>query len=353
MNSSEQSIARESPRNRGRRKQASSRNSHGAMPLRIVDVILCLAIFGVPFLLGGRAAVGELALAMTAVGAAVCWAACLISNPKLGWVRSWSHLLLASIGALLLLQITPLPSSLLHMLSPRIQTLFPLRHADTGFFSEWSCLSLTVDATRRNIISVMACILLFCVASQRMRRLEDVERVLRWVCLCSIAMCIFGLIQYLSANGLYYWFYKLPGGTTIDRVKGAFPNKNHFAQFACLSVGPMIWWCMTVGRTSGNHAPTWGTGKRLPNEVRYGLVIGALAVVISSVLLARSRGAVVAGVAGASVMFAIFYRRSLISKKLIVAICGTGALTGLILLIVGYESIVHRLDNWSDSGRFL
>jgi O-antigen ligase/tetratricopeptide (TPR) repeat protein len=310
-------------------------------------------LFGVPFLLGGRIAIGEAALALSAVSAAFFWTMHVAMNPDVGWVRSRSEILLIAIVALMLLQITPLPATLLSSLAPNATAMLSLWTADGGLREEWSFLSLTVSATRRSIVSGLAYVLLFYVTSQRIRVTKDAERILRWFCVSAIAMCVFGLIQYLTANGLYYWFYKFPGGTTIDRVKGAFPNKNHFAQFAALAVGPMIWWCMTIGRDRGEGRSTWGKKTSIPQEVLTGSILAGMAIVISSILLARSRGAVLATCSGLTVLMAVFYARSLISKRLLMAMAGLGGLTGIIVLAVGYQSVVARMDNWDDSGRFL
>jgi O-antigen ligase/tetratricopeptide (TPR) repeat protein len=321
--------------------------------LLAVDASLLLAIFGVPFLLGGRIAIGEAALAISALSAAFFWATHVTLNRQAGWIRTGSEVLLVSIVALMLLQITPLPSSALQTLAPNATAMLPLWNAEGGLFGEWPCLSLTVSATRRNIISGMAYVLLFFVTSQRIREAKDAERIMRWFCVSAVAMCIFGLVQYLTANGLYYWFYKFPGGTTIDRVKGAFPNKNHFAQFAALSVGPLIWWFMIIGRSRDGENSAWGRKASVPQEILTGTILGGLAIVISSMLLARSRGAVLAAGTGLTVMMAVFYFRSLISKRVLLAVAGLGGLTGIILLAVGYQSVISRFDNWDDSGRFL
>lgn len=338
-----------------RRSTGRHRSRTDSYTLRAVDASLLLAVFGVPFLLGGRIALGEVALVLSAICAAFFWAVHLLQHPDSGWIKSRSGLLIVAIVALLLIQVTPLPSSLVKALSPQFADALPLWNtALAGSFGEWNYLSLNIGATRRNIVSVLACLLIFLVTVQRIRRTEDAERIMSWICISAVLMCVFGMIQYLTANGLYYWFYKFPGGTTIDRVKGAFPNKNHFAQFAALSIGPLIAWCMTIGRSSDGRQSTWGQKKSgIPHELAAGVIMGGLAIVLSSMLLARSRGAVLACVSGTSVMMAVLYFRSMISKKLILALCGMGGLTGVILLAVGYQSIVNRLDNWNDSGRYL
>jgi tetratricopeptide (TPR) repeat protein len=68
-------------------------------------------------------------------------------------------------------------------------------------------------------------------------------------------MAAFGLVQYLAGNGKFFWFYAHPFSNTFDGVKGSFANKNHFAHFLALGVGPLIWWLLHVSRRmrSGIH----------------------------------------------------------------------------------------------------
>ena len=61
-------------------------------------------------------------------------------------------------------------------------------------------------------------------------------------------MAVFGLVQYLTANGKFFWFYTHPFSNTFIGVKGSFANKNHFAHFLALGVGPLIWWLLHASR---------------------------------------------------------------------------------------------------------
>ena len=176
--------------------------------LTAVDASLLLALFGVPFLLGGRIAVGEAALAISALCASFFWALHVTLNKETGWIRSRSDPLLILIVALMLLQIAPMSAVALRTLAPNATTILSLWNAEGGLFEEWPYLSLTVSATRRCIVSGLAYVLLFFVTTQRIREPKDAERIIRWFCVSAVAMCVFGLIQYLTANGLFYWFYK-------------------------------------------------------------------------------------------------------------------------------------------------
>ena len=113
-------------------------------------------------------------------------------------------------------------------------------------------------------------VLLFHVAVQRVRRVEDVERVLRWCALSAAGMATFGIVQLLSSNGKFFWFYQYPFSTTSDVAHGSFSNRNHFANFLALGIGPLIWWLQQAMRRArrpkGNAAFRFGSANIPPEE---------------------------------------------------------------------------------------
>ena len=102
--------------------------------------------------------------------------------------------------------------------------------------------------------------LLFFVTVQRIKTIEDVERLLRWCAISAMCMAVFGLVQYLGGNGKFFWFYSPPFANTLEGAKGSFTNRNHFAHFLALGVGPLIWWLLYAARgmRSGLHVSAHG-----------------------------------------------------------------------------------------------
>ena len=114
---------------------------------------------------------------------------------------------------------------------------------ENGVFSRhWSQLSMTVSESAPGLPVGIAYVLIFLVTTQRIRAVDDASRILKIVAVSGVAMTAFALVQFFFSNGLYFWLIDLPQGVADDRLKGAFLNKNHFAQFAALSVGPLVWW---------------------------------------------------------------------------------------------------------------
>ena len=109
--------------------------------------------------------------------------------------------------ALVVLQTVPLPPWLLGRLSPATADMLPLWNANGEtpvWFGYWHCISFTPAETLAGLVIFLDYVLLFLVAAQRIRHIEDVERLLRWCALSAVAMASFGIVQLLFGNGKFY-----------------------------------------------------------------------------------------------------------------------------------------------------
>ncbi len=213
--------------------------------LRAVDAGLMAVIFVVPLILGGRIALGQLALVALAVWVAVCWCLrqCLASEAA--WVRSPTEPLLFAALALVGLQLVELPPAVLDLLSSNVYERLPLWAPDSDASATlglWTTLSLTPAATRDALIVLLAFVLICLTVVQRVRKVEDVERLIRWIALATLMMAGFALVQHFAGNGKYFWFYEHPYSEAKATVLGSFTNRNQFADFMAVGIGPMIWW---------------------------------------------------------------------------------------------------------------
>jgi len=282
--------------------------------LQIVDVGLAGCIFLVPLMMGGRQALGQLALVTLAVAVAVVWMIRETLREQSCWRHSHTVWLLAAGVALLALQIVPLPAGLLSWLAPKTTELLPLWSGEAdpaAAMGTWSCISLTPAATRSALPLFLAYGLLFVVTLQRIRGPEDVERFLRWIALSAVMMAGFGLLQLLAGNGKFFWFYEHPFSDTFDVAKGSFTNRNHFAHFLALGVGPLIWWLQQglaeKRRRGGSFDRSTGKLHGSTGELHGGQQASvyrsvALGVVLFAGLLSLSRGGVVAIFVAAAVV---------------------------------------------------
>lgn len=329
--------------------------------LLIIDAGLLLGAFAVPFAFGGRHSIGEFLLVCSAVVCVAGWIFHQLTSEASDWVRTRVEPLLLAVLALGLIQIVPLPHSIVSTLSPAMDDVLPLRSAsaveDGVFPTPWSHLSMSVSESAPGLAIGVAYVLIFLVTAQRIRTVDDASRVLKMIALSGIAMTFFAFVQFLFSNGLYFWVIDLAQGVADDRLKGAFLNKNHFAQFAALSVGPLVWW-LGVQTDSGGHQRSrrfHHKKRRQPIEILPVVLLAAgLGAVVTAVLISRARGAFVALSVASIVLVVMLFSKSLINRKQFGAVAAAAAMAVLLIGIVGHREIsrvTERLHDWDNNGR--
>ncbi len=316
--------------------------------LNIVDIALAGCIFLVPLLLGGRSAVGHFGLTICATIAASVWwlRQCLL--PRQYCRRSAAHLLLLAAIGLVALQLAPLPASWTSELSPKTSEVLPLwGEGGSAGFAAWQQISLTPAEGRNSFVLLLAYALVFWVTVQRIRSMEDVERLLRWTAYSAVGMALFGLLQYFTGNGKFFWVYQHPFAITEDAAKGAFANRNHFAHFLALGLGPVIWWVQEGMRRHDMRNDGFVRMKNVRNRAAtldMSLRIAGLLVVFFAILASLSRGGAIAAGLAAAVSVVVCYRGGMLRGKFALGLTAVAILLGAFLLVGGQDTMAGRID---------
>ncbi|HYW78368.1 MAG TPA: O-antigen ligase family protein, partial [Thermoguttaceae bacterium] len=319
--------------------------------LKVVDGGLAGCIFVVPLLMGGRQALGQLALVTLAAVVALAWTLLLAARREASWRCSSAEILLIAGVALLLLQIAPLPQSALTWIAPQSAERLPLWTAEgdsAATMGAWSCLSMTPAMTRAGLALFSAYALLFLVTLQRIETLSDVERLLRWIAISAILMAGFGLIQLLTSNGKFFWFYEHPFVDTLEEAKGSFTNKNHFAHFLALGVGPLIWWLQNQSHKRvrrGARDFDRSSGDFSSQQVVSGFRSVALGVVLFAGLLSLSRGGVSVMFLAVAICVVVCYRAKTVGIRFVLSLGAVALLIGALLTVEGFDRVSNRLDD--------
>jgi O-antigen ligase/tetratricopeptide (TPR) repeat protein len=365
--------------------QATGAGALSALMLNIIDGGLAGVIFLVPFVMGGRHPLGQLILAALAVVTGLAWAIrqSLHSDPV--WRPTWFLALISAGVILIMLQIMPLPQDVLQLLAPSQAKILPLWNAaaqpNSASLGYWETISFAPEETRENLVLALSYGLLFFVTVQRIKAIEDVERLLRWCALSATCMAVFGLVQYLASNGEFFWFYTHPFSNTFDAVKGSFANKNHFAHFLALGVGPLIWWLLHASRrmrsridgadsmsasaldmpktarrhsSSRDRAPMgalhgkigWSgsTGANRSNELKTYILGLALAVVLFAGMMSLSSGGMAALFIAALVSAAVCFLASSATGRFLGIMLAACLVIGAALAIFGLDNVGRRLE---------
>ncbi len=312
--------------------------------LQIVDACLFGTLFLAPLFFGGRTPVGRFVLITIACLASVAWFTRQAILKRAKWTRTRANLIGLAALLVVILQLAPLPTDVIRQLAPRAGSLLPLWTVETNDpvqLGVWPTLSFTPSSTKIALATLIAYMLLFVTVTQRLQSFADVERLLRLIALAVILMASFGLLQYFTSNGLFFWFYEHPFSSTYRVAKGTFTCRNHFAHFLVLGMGPLLAWI--VLRLQEKKQVKY---EQKINRKRcdIALILG-LILVVFAVLLSLSRGGAVAMAIVITIGITLYYRRGLISCSFLYGFAALGILVIGMLSVYGYESVAGRLDD--------
>ncbi len=147
---------------------------------------------------------------------------------------------------LVIFQASPVGESVLNRLSPEYTRLLS-GWSMTQSGVTWNTISLTPVETRHAVWMLASYAVIGLVIAQRLQSDSDCRKLLKLVALSGLLMAAFAVVQFATSNDKFFWFYRHPFTGTKEVLKGAFTNRNHFAQFLALSVGPLIWWLCLHG----------------------------------------------------------------------------------------------------------
>ncbi len=332
-----------------------------------------LAVILMPLGMGGRHPLGQLFLSAAAIAAAGAWLFHCYHKNDAGWQLSVLDLLFAAGIAVGIIQVIPVSATLLCGISPHLSTFLPCWTDGPWTLGQWSTISLAPGETSVGIGIFVAQIILVGCIFQSIRSNQDIERILLVVAVATGLMAALGVVQYLTSNGNYLWFYEFAFNDTRSIVKGTFSNRNHYASFLAIGAGSLIWWTFKPERTKQNssttsqpssrrQAPSRGSRRRqrssviqtttgIQTEHRLALGLIALGVTTFAVLLSLSRGGTMSLAAVGLVTTGMLLKTGRITPKVAGGFLAVILLLGTALTIHGMDRVNTRLDTiWTELG---
>lgn len=316
--------------------------------LGVVDLGLASVICIAPFIFGGRHDMGRFVFVSLVAVTAAAWFIRQATRTRAVWRPTFAHCILLLAIGLVGLQITPLPQTWLAELAPRNGGLLPLwqPHGGAGVqLGSWDTLSLAPHATTKALALLLGYVLLFVVVVQRVRETADVRRLLCLIGASAVIMAGFGLLQYFTSNGCFFWFFDHPYRSTDWYVSGSFINRNHFANFLVLGIGPLVAWLVASVRQHSSMAP------KHPSVVRQveGMAALASALVVAfvafAVLLSLSRGGTLALFVSVLVLGSVYAHGRLVDSKYLYGAIGLTVVVLGLLSLYGYDQVARRLNS--------
>ena len=352
---------------RARRHYRSAHSSGWAVSPETFALFIpvILAVVLMPLGMGGRHPLGQIFLTSAAIAAACTWLIRSYQRNDAGWQLSILDLLFATGLAVAVFQLIPLSTTLICNISPRLSTLLPCWTNGPWTLGQWSTLSLTPGETFVGIGIFVAQIILVSCVFQSIQSNKDIEHILLVIAVATGLMAALGVVQYLTSNGNYLWFYEFAFNDTRSIVKGTFSNRNHYASFLAIGVGSLVWWTFKPEQTKrSSRAVTQDSSRSGRRRQRssntqitsgiqpaHRLAIGlvTLGITTFAVLLSLSRGGTMSLAVVGLIATGMLLKTGRLTPKV------AGGCLGVILLVVsaltihGMDRVNARLDTiWTE-----
>jgi O-antigen ligase/tetratricopeptide (TPR) repeat protein len=319
----------------------------------LVDYGLISLLILAPLFMGGRHPLGELIYVSLIGLVAVCWIAGRCVTRGATYTVSGAEWLI--VGGLLLisLQIVPVSAAFLEAVSPGIANMLPMWQDSAGSeFPPWNTVSVAPHETMSGLTIFAAYGLLFTVLIQRLKSIDDIEWLLRWICFAVVVTAAIGVVQFLAGNGLFLWVYEHPFRSSSSSAMGSFSNRNHFAHILALGAGSLIWilWHGSRDQT-GKNTSGWGRGslESATRQFAFPLACVGAAVAAIAVMLSLSRGGLIAFAAATLCCTIMCFRRSLIGKGAFAGIAGMALMVSASAFVYGTDGLERRLSTFTEA----
>ena len=326
--------------------------------LNLTDLLIGLLLLLLPFVMGGREAWGHWLLISLSLLLGTVWNLHRVFEGGRLRLLALEPLLLAGL-LLVWLQTRELPADVLARLSPGYQRLIPvwsdLQAATGGTAQTWSTASFIPGETRHAFLVLLAYGIFGLVLAQRIRTERDCHLVLKAVGISGLLMSAFAILQLVTSNDCFFWFYRHPFTGTREVLKGAFTNRNHFAQFAALSIGPLLWWAIAARKPkeAAEVLQRRGLGPARGNHSQFDNLVDALlllrlagaAGVFAAIMLSLSRGGMIAAATASAVVFAGLWKAGRISSGLALSTVALAAVALGGLAAFGGQTLETRVSD--------
>ena len=328
----------------------------------IEALLLAIACIS-PWIYGAVGVDARLYLLVAIAALVSLWVFRLLLSNHIDWRHCPVAMCFAATILLGLLQVTPLNKSLLALIAPgtalQLQQLLPNEpeqmappssFSNIGWNTAGSMISLYPGETRTAVFSLLAMFLLFLVVRNNALNPGATRRLCIALLINGSALAIFALIQFFSTpeRGKIYWSYQSQGTSF-----GPFINRNHFAYYMNLCIGPSLGLLLAC-RSGSPIDYSLSLTQRTLQAARELLLSpaalwigGGIGLMLTSVMFCLSRGGTLAMLSGAAVCFVFIAwigARNLRLVTVLASVCISLAL----LMWFGLEAIEARWGTlWS------
>lgn len=314
------------------------------LPL-MIDRCLWVLLVLAPLAWGGRGGFAGGVFGFIVCVTTVLWLVQLWTEREKQWrwtPTMWIPLLAMAWVAL---QMVPLPGWIVNVAAPRAAELLPLWHGDsilaTYGLNEWRTISFNPSEGQISLGILIGYTLVFFLFLQKLRSIHDLKRILGWMGIAAIVMAAFGLLQYPTADGLFFWVYEHPFRRTNDYVCGSFINHNHFASFLAMGAAAIVY--QIVGESPAEPSRGRPGGEAATRYKSIAWSVG-LAIVVLALVMSASRGGILAATCGVFVMTAVYWRRKLVGTRQLAYLLISATLLATGISVYNEDRFTERLE---------
>ena len=315
---------------------------------RAVEGILVATLAFMPLAFGVVEAWSEEIVLLSAAVLFMCVFLRGIAVGRTSVTWTWAYVPLAAFLIVALIQLVPMPSAWIDVLSPNTvqqKTTLLSDLSDGADLLSTLTLSFYPHATRHDLRLVLAAVAVFVVVLDVYRRPDQIMRLLGAITVIGGGVAVLALLQNVAGNDRIYWCVSSPHGMARS---GPFVNHSHYAQFMNLSVGAALGFvfvkvhgrfrqCRVVPAAVADYCsstaarPTWAAATMA--------ALGA-----ASVFVSMSRGGMMSLlIAGAATVLILSAKKTLKGSGWLMVLLALAAL--LCVLCVGFDAVHDRLGS--------
>jgi O-antigen ligase len=314
----------------------------------VIERLLGGMLVFMPLAFGARNAWTEEVVIVLSGCIIICFSLKLIFNRNQRVIWSWVYVPAGLFVLIVSLQLVPLSTNLLSIVSPntvrlRTELLGGLPEAEK--LLKTMPITLYRNGTRHDLRLVLSIVAVFVVVLNVFRRPEQIKRLLMVIALTGGFVALIALAQDVFGNGLRYWFVPHPYSGYSKTLSGPFLNHNHYGQFMNLSIGAAIGWlCAKLHedfagkRIKANAVLDYFSS---PPAKLLWLLIATMGLGAATVFISLTRGGMI------SMLIAVVFttlllcsRRPLQGRAWIMIVMAFVAFT--CILLVGFEAVYDR-----------
>jgi tetratricopeptide (TPR) repeat protein len=268
----------------------------------------------------------------------------IYKNQHIIW--TWAYIPLSAFLILIVVQLIPLTSGFISIISPNTselkkELLNDLPDADT--FLKSLTLTFYPYATKHDLRLILALGGVFFVVLNEFHRPEKIKRLLGAIVVIGAFVSVITLAQNIFGNGKIYWFVN---NHSSNSYSGPFVNHSHYGQFMNLSIGAALGLLMVkLNEIFTNKKLT------LPAVFNYfcsssstsiWFLISIIGISMATVFITLTRGGII------SMLIAMFFITLIISSKRHLRshgwiLVGTALISFLCILYIGFDSVYSRM----------